>query len=106
MNWLSRLKPFTLAGLEEQIACPVLSVIGTGEGAAAVAQARAFHETLGSPKTFIPLTRELAADNHCGVNNVPYTASLIFDWIDNVFLKHVGSGRFYAATAPSGGLHR
>ncbi len=88
-DYLDNLRKYTLEGLEERIRCPTLCVSAAGEGELAVNQARQVFDALTCPKAFIALTEELGADNHCGLNNIPYTAGLIFDWFREVF-----AGRF------------
>jgi hypothetical protein len=84
-EYLDRLRAYTLSGLEQRIRCPVLCVSAAGEGEVAGTQARQVFEALTCPKTFMTLTEELGADNHVGLNNITYTAGLIFDWFRDVF---------------------
>ncbi|WP_181449057.1 alpha/beta hydrolase family protein [Nonomuraea aridisoli] len=72
---------FSLEGMEEQIACPTLSLVAEGETQTALAQARRFHQALRAPKHFVTLTTADGADHHCGVSNVTHTSALAYDWI-------------------------
>lgn len=81
-EFVAHTKSFTLEGLEDQIACPTLSVTAEGETAVAAAQARQFSDALRVPKHSITLTAARdGADNHCGISNLPRTSALIYDWI-------------------------
>lgn len=82
---LDFMRPFTRVGLEQRISCPTLCTSGTGEGEMAVNQAHQMFDALTCPKTFLALTEELGADEHVGMNNITYTASVIFDWFCDVF---------------------
>jgi len=85
-SYLRRLDDFNLEGLEERITCPVLCTIGVGEGQASLDGSRAFFDLLPNRgKTYIKLTAEMGADNHVGLNNIPYTSGVIFDWFSDVF---------------------
>jgi hypothetical protein len=85
-GYLKRLADFNLEGLAEKIGCPVLCTIGVGEGQGALDDSRAFFDRLPNPKkSYVLLTTELGADNHVGLNNIPYTSGVIFDWFSDVF---------------------
>jgi pimeloyl-ACP methyl ester carboxylesterase len=85
-SYLRRLGDFTLEGLAGQIKCPVLCTIGVGEGQASIDESRAFFDLLPNPnKVYFKLTTEMGADNHVGLNNITYTAGVIFDWFSDVF---------------------
>ena len=81
---MKRFKDYTLHGLEDRITCPTLCVSAVGEGEGAVEQARAFYNAITCPKEFYSLTVEDGADNHCGLNNIVHTSSVIYDWIKHV----------------------
>jgi len=82
---IQRFKDFTLHGLEDRITCPTLCVSAVGEGEEPVAQAHAFYNALTCPKEFYSLTVEDGADNHCGLNNIVHTSSVVYDWLRHVF---------------------
>jgi pimeloyl-ACP methyl ester carboxylesterase len=85
-SYLRRLADFNLEGLAGQIKCPVLCTIGVGEGQASLDESRAFFDLLPNPdKTYVKPTTEMGADNHVGLNNIAYTAGVIFDWFSDVF---------------------
>ncbi len=87
-DYLDNLRNYTLEGLEPQISCPTLCVIPEGEGAAALEQARQVYDALTCPKTFISLPEAVGADNHVGMNNITFTAGIVFDWFYEVFFTH------------------
>ena len=82
---MQRFRDYTLSGLVDRITCPTLCVSAVGEGEEAVEQARAFYNALKCPKEFYSLTVEDGADNHCGLNNIVHTSSVIYDWIKHAF---------------------
>jgi len=77
-------KDYTLHGLELRITCPTLCVSAVGEGEEPVEQAHAFYNAITCPKEFYSLTVEDGADNHCGLNNIVHTSSVVYDWIRQV----------------------
>ncbi|PZG22088.1 alpha/beta hydrolase family protein [Nonomuraea aridisoli] len=79
--FLTHAANFSLEGMEEQIACPTLSLVAEGETQTALAQAHRFHQALRAPKHFVSLTTADGADHHCGVSNVAHTSALVYDWI-------------------------
>jgi pimeloyl-ACP methyl ester carboxylesterase len=76
---------YTLEGLESNITCPTLSLVGVGEGEEALLQARQFHEKLLCPKALRIFTAEEGADGHCQFNNSSLMYQVVFDWLDEVF---------------------
>ena len=78
-------KQFTLQGLEQNITCAVLSLVGEGEGRASVEQARRFHANIGSTvKELRVFTRAEGAEDHCQLNNHALRNQVAFDWLDAV----------------------
>jgi len=64
----------------------VLCTVGVGEGHASLDDSRGFFDLLPNPdKTYVKLTTEMGADNHVGLNNIAYTAGVIFDWFGDLF---------------------
>jgi len=82
---MQRFKDYTLHGLERRITCPTLCVSAMGEGEEPVEQSRAFYNALTCPKLFYSLMVEDGADNHCGLNNIVHTSSVVYDWVKHVF---------------------
>jgi len=82
---MQRFRDYTLHGLEHRITCPTLCVSPVGEGDEPVEQAHAFYSALTCPKEFYSLTVEDGADNHCGLNNIVHTSSVVYDWVRHVF---------------------
>jgi pimeloyl-ACP methyl ester carboxylesterase len=68
-----------------KIKCPTLVVSAEGEGDEPIAQAKRFYELISSKKQWVNLPSELGADNHCGLSNIHYTSSAIYDWLDDIF---------------------
>jgi alpha-beta hydrolase superfamily lysophospholipase len=88
-EYLDRIKAFTLdERLVANIGCPTLSISAAGEGAEPIAQAQRFHTLLQAPKTFYTLRTIDGADNHCGLNNVPHTCAIVYDWLCGVFAEN------------------
>lgn len=72
---------YRLDGLVGRITCPTLCVVGEGESVRAQNQAKRFHDDLRCPATWWSLTYAEGADSHCGLNNIPLTSTLVYDWM-------------------------
>lgn len=78
-------KNYTLEGLESQITCPVLALVGEGEGKESLAQARKFIENISSTeKTLHLFTIQEGGDAHCQINNNTLRNQVTFDWLNRV----------------------
>jgi len=84
----SALEKFTLAGLEGQITCPVLLIIGRGEGKEILSQGRLLYERLPGEKSLRVTEVTEGADAHCVSNNLSLMNQLAFDWLAEI----LGSG--------------
>lgn len=83
---LESTKEYTLDGLEQNITCPVLALIGAGEGMQSLLQARQFFKNVTSAeKTLRVFTASEGADDHCQINNHTLRNQVVFDWLDRIF---------------------
>jgi len=83
---LESTKAYTLEGLEKNITCAVLALVGQGEGKQTLAQAQQFYENVASKrKTLRIFTFQDGADDHCQINNHTLRNQVVFDWLDDVF---------------------
>jgi pimeloyl-ACP methyl ester carboxylesterase len=82
--FLENLSHYSLAGLEGEIVCPLLSVGGEGEGPSANAMAHEFFEKLTCPKTERVVTSAEGGEAHCQINNPSLKHQIEFDWLDEV----------------------
>lgn len=78
---------YSLDGLCDRIKCPTLVVQAEGEGGEPDRQVREFLSAIRCEKEMISLETEFGADNHCGLNNIPYTSAIVYDWIKKTFLR-------------------
>jgi pimeloyl-ACP methyl ester carboxylesterase len=69
----------------KRIACPVLGLIGTGEGKEPLAQSERFLKQVSGPVSSHLFTAEEGADGHCQSGNLAYSAAVSLDWLDEVF---------------------
>jgi pimeloyl-ACP methyl ester carboxylesterase len=76
---------YNLAGLEEKITCPLLSVAGEGEGPLAIGLGHDFYEKLSCPKTERLVSLLEGGEAHCQMNNPSLKHQIEFDWLDDVF---------------------
>jgi len=81
----SALENFKITGLEEQIVCPTLFIIGEGEGEEVLHQGHELYDHLQNQKT-IRVTRIVdGGDAHCVSNNLSLMNQIVFDWLEDVF---------------------
>ena len=78
---------FSIEGLEQRISCPVLALIGGGEGKDLFDQTDEFLAAVSSKvKTKHVFTPELdGSDDHCQLDNRLRANMVMFDWLDDVF---------------------
>jgi len=84
-GWLARLKEFNAEAKLAAIRCPTLPMVGTGEGAEALAQFERYAAKVSGPVTKRIFTVEEGADMHCQVGNLPLSCAVVFDWLDETF---------------------
>jgi pimeloyl-ACP methyl ester carboxylesterase len=77
----------TIAGIEHQITCPVLAMLGSGEGPDLQSQTREFLDAVGSTtKTLYEFSPAVdGSDDHCQLDNRTRANIVMFDWLDEVF---------------------
>ncbi len=82
-----RLREFRVddAGLKA-IRCPVLGLVGSGEGKEPLAQAEHFRRSVSGPATHRVFTDLEGADGHCQTGNLAYSAAVSMDWLDEIFV--------------------
>jgi dienelactone hydrolase len=79
---LERAKSFSLAGVAEKIACPVLITHGANDRVVPVEAAHKLYAALTTPsKTLKIFTPEEGGAEHCQVDDRPLGISYIADWI-------------------------
>lgn len=84
------LKDFKIIGLEEQLTCPTLLIVGEGEGEEVLRQGHELYNRLQHHKT-IRITRvEEGGDAHCVSNNLSLMNQIVFDWLDELFSMKTG----------------
>jgi pimeloyl-ACP methyl ester carboxylesterase len=76
---------YSLAGLEGKITCPLLSIVGEGEGPLMTGLGHAFYEKLTCPKTEHVVRSVDGGEAHCTLNNPSLKHQIEFDWLDDVF---------------------
>jgi len=64
-----------------RVRCPLLSVQGEGEGAAALQAVKRWFDRLEGAKKHILLPAGLGADAHCGMGNLRHVNALVMDWL-------------------------
>ncbi|MEK4042105.1 alpha/beta fold hydrolase [Paenibacillus sp. FSL H8-0048] len=85
-EWMDYLGQGSLLGLEEQITCPVLNMIGEGEfGPEQLEEERKHFAMLKNPKNRFNLTMAYeGGEQHCTENNLLLKNQLEMDWLDEV----------------------
>ena len=73
------LRPFL-----DRITCPVLSLVGEGEGDIMLTQAREFHEKVASQdkQLHVFTLADDGSDDHCQLDNITRGMQIAFDWLD------------------------
>jgi dienelactone hydrolase len=83
--WGEYLKRFSLAGLENKIACPILNISATGEGKLFYDNAKGFFDRLPNLNNrFVLTTEDDGGEMHCVRGNSSLVHQIIFDWLDEV----------------------
>lgn len=84
-EWLAYLDAFNTAEHVGMLRIPCLSMVGEAEGGEPLRQARYFVEHVAGPVTERVFRAEEGADAHCQMVNLPLSAAVLFDWMDDVF---------------------
>ncbi|NYT64122.1 prolyl oligopeptidase family serine peptidase [Alcaligenaceae bacterium] len=64
------------------ISCPVLALVGEGEGAEPIRQWRYVQDRVSGPVGQYCFTAQEGADGHCQTGNLAYSAAVSMDWLD------------------------
>lgn len=75
----------SLAGLEDHITCPLLSMAGEGERSQMVDAGHEFYEKLTCPKAERIFRSAEGGDAHCQMNNPSIKHQVEFDWLGEIF---------------------
>ena len=79
---MEKLKKFTLAGVAEKIACPMLITIGAEDRLVGVDTAHQLYDAVGSrDKTLKMFTREDGGFEHCQADNRQVGIDFVADWL-------------------------
>jgi pimeloyl-ACP methyl ester carboxylesterase len=82
------MKKYDNRGLEHEITCPLLLLVGEGEGDELMYQQQMLLSKVQSPIKELKVFKEVeGADAHCITNNLMYHNQVIFDWLDDVFSR-------------------
>lgn len=84
IEWFEFLRDFELWGLEERMTCPLLHIMGEGEGDKFLIPARKFYESLTCPKAERLVHGFEGGEAHCTVNNPGLRDQITFDWLEEV----------------------
>ncbi len=82
---LEYLKEFNIQDQLQQINCPVLALIGAGEGGEPLKQFEEFVEKVSGTVLSYQFSIDDGADTHCQVTNLNFSNCVIYDWLDEVF---------------------
>ncbi|MBX6746368.1 MAG: alpha/beta hydrolase [Acetobacteraceae bacterium] len=81
-----RLQDFRVGDADlKRIGCPVLGLVGSGEGREPLAQLERFCRGVSGPASSHIFTEEEGADGHCQSGNLAYSAAVSMDWLDEAF---------------------
>lgn len=84
-GWLDILDGFKTGAELSRIRVPCLSMLGESEGGEPLKQAQYFREHVAGPVREHIFTKKEGADAHCQLANLPLSAAVIFDWLDDLF---------------------
>lgn len=78
---------YTLRQVAGQIKCPMLILVGEADHFVSSEQVDEFSKRLTCPKTIRIFTKEEGAEEHCQEGNHALLHQVIFDWLDDIFLR-------------------
>lgn len=84
-EWVARLEQFRTGEHLGNLRVPCLSMVGEAEGGEPMRQARYFAEHVAGPVTERVFRVEEGADAHCQMTNLPLSAAVLYDWMDEIF---------------------
>jgi pimeloyl-ACP methyl ester carboxylesterase len=64
------------------VSTPILGMVGAGEGPEPMRQYEQLLATAGGPVTGHIFTQEEGGSSHCQLDNIQYSAAVLFDWLD------------------------
>ena len=79
------LEQFDASNLLRDIHCPLLALVGAGEGSEAIRQLTLCSESVSGPVTQRCFADEEGSDAHCQVGNTALTNAVVCDWLDELF---------------------
>jgi len=82
---INYLQEFDISESLELIDCPVLALIGDGEGGEPLRQFNYFVENIKFQHSY-KFTSEDGADTHCQVTNLGFANCIVYDWLDEIFI--------------------
>jgi len=80
-GWFEALEAYTAVDKLGAITCPVLAMVGVGEGDEALRQHKVFCDSVSGPVTSREFTVREGADMHCQLGNLPLSNAVIYDWL-------------------------
>jgi pimeloyl-ACP methyl ester carboxylesterase len=82
-----RIKEYNLTDLVPRIECPVLALVGGGEGEELMRQAKEFVRMVSSKKKdlYVFSLEKDGTDDHCQLENRSRGNQIMFDWLDDLF---------------------
>lgn len=83
-GWFEALREYRATDLA-RIDCPMLAMVGVGEGEEARRQYETCIASVSGPVTGRVFEVEEGADMHCQVGNLPLSNAVIYDWLDETF---------------------
>jgi pimeloyl-ACP methyl ester carboxylesterase len=83
-GWYDALKAYRVVHLD-QIRCPMLGMVGVGEGDEARRQYDVCIASVGGPTTGRVFNVDEGADMHCQLGNLPLSNAAIYDWLEETF---------------------
>ncbi|TCO55223.1 alpha/beta hydrolase family protein [Actinocrispum wychmicini] len=83
-DYIRKTKPYTLAGIAQQIACPTL-VLDAENDIFFRGEAARVYEALTCPKELVVGTEAEGAGEHCHMGAMLLTHQRVFDWLDENF---------------------
>ncbi len=85
-RWIEALEAFRLGDSLGAIACPVLALVGEREGAEITRQTEAVVAGVAGPATLRRFAMDDGADAHGQAGNLPLSAQVVYDWLDELFV--------------------
>lgn len=84
-GWVSMLDAFKCREDLAHLRVPCLSMVGAAEGAEPLKQAEYFKTHAAGPVDEYVFSHAEGADAHCQLTNLPLSAAVLFDWLDERF---------------------